>query len=271
MEPVDIAISPCPNDTFIFGHMVRPGGFPKPVELHFADVEELNRRAIEEARHKITKLSFHAMLYAKDRYSLLAPGGALGRGCGPILVAPKRDAGPPKPDSRILVPGRWTTAHLLVRLFLAQTAPDARRVEHGRYDRIIPALLSGEADYGVIIHEERFTYQARGLFPVQDLGEWWEKDTGFPIPLGAIALRKDQESLRGELEEGIVRSIHAARNDFHSIERFVKEHSQSLEDDVIQAHIGLYVNDFSVDPGTDGRRAIQELFARAERAGALPE
>lgn len=250
--------------------MVRPGGFPIPLELVFADVEELNRRAIEEARHQITKLSFFAFLHAQDRYTLLSPGGALGRGCGPILVAPRKDAGLPGPDSRILVPGRWTTAHLLVRLFLAARAPEASKVEHKRYDQIIPALLAGEADYGVIIHEERFTYQSRGLFPVQDLGEWWEKDTGFPIPLGAIALRKDKESIRSEIEKGIIHSIENARRDFPTIEPFVKAHSQSLEDDVIQAHIGLYVNDFSIEPGVDGRRAIDELFKRAEKAGVLP-
>ncbi|MBI3394427.1 MAG: 1,4-dihydroxy-6-naphthoate synthase [Spirochaetia bacterium] len=262
--PIDLAISPCPNDTFIFGHFVQPGFFEAgPVELHFADVEELNRRAINEQRHIITKVSYFAAWKLRGSYELLDCGGALGRGCGPILVSP--DGALPGPDDVILVPGRWTTAHLLLRLFL-QGLPNPPRVEHTTYEKVIPGILSGHARFGVIIHEERFTFQAKGLSAVQDLGVWWETRTGLPIPLGAILLRRDHLHLKDALQTAIRSSIKRAELDFESIREFVRCHSQSLEDDVIQAHIHLYVNALSMDPGEDGRRAIQTLFDYAEKA-----
>lgn len=270
MNPIDLAISPCPNDTFIFHALQQRGLAGHPVRLEFADVEELNRRALEEARHMITKLSFFAMLHVRDRYELLPTGGALGRGCGPLLIT-RRAA--PAPDfvrhlTRILIPGRYTTANLLTRLYLKSQGVDPGAVEFvpTRYDRIIPELLAGSAEFGVIIHEERFTYQARGLHAVQDLGEWWEQTTGAPIPLGCIALRNDApEDVRAAVTPAIQASVAAAwaAPEDPGLRAFVKRYSQELADDVIQAHIDLYVNDFTRDIGAAGRRAIDELFARA--------
>lgn len=270
MNAIDLAISPCPNDTFIFHALAEQGLAGRPVQLEFADVEELNRRAIEEARHMITKLSFFAMLHVQDRYELLPSGGALGRGCGPLLISRHAEPAPdPARDvRRILIPGRYTTANLLTRLFLKARGVDPESVEFvpTRYDRIIPELLAGAAEFGVIIHEERFTYKARGLHPVMDLGEWWEQTTGAPIPLGCIALRKDApEDVRVAVTPAIQASLAAAwaAPQDPGLRAFVKCYSQELADDVIQSHIDLYVNDFTRDIGALGRAAIEELFARA--------
>jgi 1,4-dihydroxy-6-naphthoate synthase len=183
-----------------------------------------------------------------------------------------RRAGP-APDfareaPRILIPGRYTTANLLTRLYLKSLGvnPDAVELVPARYDRIIPELLAGAAEFGVIIHEERFTYQARGLYAVTDLGDWWEQTTGAPIPLGCIAIRKDApEDVRAAVTPAIQASVAAAwaAPEDPGLRAFVKEYSQELADDVIQAHIDLYVNDFTRDIGASGRTAFEELFARA--------
>jgi len=272
---IDVAISPCPNDTFIFAHLGRRGEelLGREIVLDFADVEELNRRAIEERRHRVSKMSYFAFARAREDYTLLPAGGALGRGCGPLLIS-GRDPGDGAEAAgtltRVLIPGRWTTANLLTHLFLADRGREIDSIEFvpTRYDRIIPALQSGEAAYGVIIHEERFTYQKRGLFAVQDLGEWWEQTTGAPIPLGCIAVRNDVKAeLQERLTQAIRASLAAARQDPAAIRDFVKQYSQELDDEVIDQHIGLYVNDFSLDVGEEGQKAIAELFARAEQAG----
>ena len=269
---LDLGISPCPNDTFIFYHLSKQGVAGNPVRLVFADVEELNRRAIEEARHAITKLSYAAMARLGGRYRLLQTGGALGRGCGPILIS----YDPMSADEargrmrRVLIPGKYTTANLLMHLYLNDHGVDVSRIEFipVRYDEIIPALNSGDADFGVIIHEERFTYKDHGLSAVQDLGAWWEAATGLPIPLGCIAVRTDvPEHLIPAIENGIRSSLQQARREPASTWNFIKEHSQSLEDDVIRAHINLYVNELSLDVDAEGRQAIDELFRRAEAAG----
>ncbi len=270
MNAIDLAISPCPNDTFIFYWLKQRGLAGHPVQLEFADVEELNRRALDEARHMITKLSFFAMLHVQDRYELLPTGGALGRGCGPLLITRRAGLAPDSAQklNRILIPGRYTTANLLTRLFLKAQGLDPGAVEFipTRYDRIIPELLAGSSDFGVIIHEERFTYQARGLHAVQDLGEWWEQTTGAPIPLGCIALRKDAPAdVRAALTPAIQASVAAAwaAPEDPGLRAFIKSYSQELADEVIQAHIDLYVNDFTRDVGAIGAQSIQELFARA--------
>ena len=275
-QTFDLAISPCPNDTFIFGHMIRDGVDGASVETHFADVEELNRRALEEGRHAVTKLSFFAMSRLRDRYELLHCGGALGRGCGPLLISGKNFEGNEgaaldalRSGGRVLTPGRWTTANLLTHLYLADRGLDVNAVDFVpvRYEQIMPALTKGEADFGVIIHEERFTFQRHGLFRTADLGEWWESTTGLPIPLGCIAVRKDRAELRAGIEDAIRASIAKAYAQPESLNAFIKEHSQALEEDVIRAHIDLYVNDFSKDMGATGRAAVDELFTRADAAG----
>ncbi len=274
---VDLAISPCPNDTFLFYWLAQRGLSEAPVELHFADVEELNRRALGEARHLLTKLSYFAFLNARDRYTLLAPGGAMGRGCGPLLVA--RTAALARTARQaahsigaVLVPGRWTTANLLSHLYLKDAGARLESVDfkESRYDQIIAQLLSGAADYGVIIHEERFTFEERGLHLVCDLGAWWEAETAAPIPLGCIAMRNDAPGwLAGEIEEAIRESLREARRSPGALMPFIKTHSQSLSDAVIAQHIALYVNDFSLDPGAEGQRAFEELLRRSQELPLL--
>ncbi len=278
---LDLAISPCPNDTFIFRHFLSENFLPFPVTLHLADVEELNRRAIEEGRHAITKISFYAMAKLQNRYRLLSAGGALGRGCGPLIVSSwqeKYPAGRGDADrkeaaerirnhGRILIPGQWTTAHLLTRLFLKNQGVDLSSIEFipCRYDGILELLTGGKEKFGVIIHEERFTFQDRGCLAVQDLGEWWEDFTGGPIPLGCIAVRSDvPSSLALEIEDGIRKSLRMAWADPESTMDFVRPHAQSLEDAVMKAHIDLYVNPYSENFGEDGRAAIERLFRLAE-------
>lgn len=303
MQSIDLAISPCPNDTFIFGNLLRRGleradAGALPVATVFADVEELNRRAMlalapgGQGQHAITKLSFFAMSRLREHYTMLNCGGALGRGCGPLLIA-REDFGGNRGAAlaalgsagRVLIPGRYTTANLLTHLFLADasgigTAADGcgldwRALEFAptRYEQILPALRDGTAEFGVIIHEERFTFAAAGLHAVQDLGAWWEATTGMPIPLGCIALRNDviaAGTLRpADVEAAIRASLAEACARPDELRDLIKQHSQSLADGVIDAHIQLYVNEFSRDLGREGQAAVAELFQRADLAGIV--
>jgi len=277
MKPsIDLAISPCPNDTYIFGHLVRSGLPDRAIELHLADVEELNRRALFEQRHAITKLSFFAILAARETYELLDAGGALGYGCGPLLVGnqEKADLAPERrleATRRIYVPGSHTTAHLLVHLFLDDLGIDRNKIEfvQTRYDQIVPKTREDDESLGTIIHEERFTFQDKGLHALQDLGAWWESVTALPIPLGGIAIRKDQVGLKQEITEAIRDSIQDAQRDEKAIADFIRSNARELDDAVIRAHIDLYVNRFSLDLGEEGKRAIEELTARARSCALL--
>ncbi len=262
---MDLAISPCPNDTFIFYHMKQ--AMPE-LNLVFADVEELNHRALTEKRHEISKLSFYAILRAKG-YRLLDCGGAMGQGCGPLILFGGRAPGSIAQLKRILIPGKFTTARLLLELFLAENHPNPASVERVpiRYDRILPALAEEEA--GVIIHEERFTYPSYGYSCAQDLGEWWESSTGLPIPLGGIVLREDCAQRGEEIETRIRDSLRKAWADPASVRDFVKCYSQSLEDSVIQSHIDLYVNRYSESLGETGHKALAVLREKAAAAGLL--
>ncbi len=286
---LDLAISPCPNDTYIFYHLIhdrdlreglldllqRESG-ARELRVELADVEELNRRAMEEGRHALTKLSYYALAAVQDRYELLAPGGAMGAGCGPLLISDRTPTGSVRDTltahPRVLVPGRWTTAFLLLQLFLREIGLGPGEVEFvpTRYDRIMPALEGGQERFGIIIHEDRFTFARRGMFAVQDLGAWWETATNLPIPLGAIAVRRDLGAeLAARTGAAIRESILRARASDRAAWPYIKEHAQAMEDDVIRAHIELYVNDYSLEPGARGRQAIETLFARARAAGLV--
>ena len=268
---MDLAISPCPNDTYIFHKFLQREFSGLELDLHLEDVEELNRRAIQEHRHAISKLSYFAIAALQNDYTLIKSGGALGRGCGPILLSGKECDESDlisrlKGGARILIPGRWTTANLLLHLYLQGLGLDPRelRIEPSRYDNIMKALQKGESEFGVIIHEERFTFPRYDLKQVRDMGDWWETETGFPIPLGGIMVRNDVPTgTRLLIEERIGESILYARQHPEESRDFIKKHAQSLEDHVIDSHIGLYVNDFSVSMGESGEAAIQELFRRA--------
>ncbi len=262
-NPLTCAYSTCPNDTFIFCQLAQEND----IEVHLHDVETLNRMSFKE-QFDITKLSFHAWLLVQDTYELLNVGAALGRGCGPLVISRKYfpKAQDLKPKASIAVPGEYTTAHLLLRLW----NPGIKNRIFMPFDQIMNAVESGDADAGVIIHEGRFIFEERGFQSLQDLGEWWEDETGLPIPLGCIAARKSLGAERiGEIEQRLRRSIQTALDDPGSTSEYVKAHAQELEDEVIRKHIETYVNDFALDLGDEGREAIQKLQQMARDAGLI--
>jgi 1,4-dihydroxy-6-naphthoate synthase len=270
---LSLAYSPCPNDTFIFAAWTNgllPGA-PR-VEVVLDDVEALNAAA-RRGEHALTKVSYGAIPYLTDRYRILRSGGALGRGCGPLLIAkPGPDGRAPglesiAPTARIAIPGELTTAYLLLRLALKHPI-DAVVM---RFDTIVDAVARGEVDAGLIIHESRFTYQTSGLAQVVDLGEWWEGATGRAIPLGAILVRRDiDESLALRIDDTIRRSLAFAYADGASVAPYVREHAFEMDEDVMRKHIALYVNEYSRDVGPEGIAAIETLFSLAAAAGLIP-
>lgn len=258
---IGIGFSSCPNDTFIFDALVngRMDTGPYRFSPFIADVEELNDRALSGTL-PVTKLSFYAFLQLKERYLLLDSGAALGYGCGPLLLA-----GPSFTSlerARVAVPGRYTTAWLLLQLWLGGRSVGA--VEFVRFDEILPGIAAGLFDAGLIIHEGRFVYQSYNCSSLVDLGEWWEKEAGLPIPLGCIAIRSDMASHREAVENLIRTSLLHARRFPEEGRAFIKKHAQEMDDRVIEEHIALYVNDFSVSLGAAGREAVAALKERAE-------
>lgn len=261
---LDLGYSFCPNDTFIFyalSHGLVPS--PLPVREVLEDVETLNLWA-REGRLPITKISYRAYFGVMDRYVALRAGGALGRGVGPLVVT-----GKPLGDLNgklVASPGALTTAEMLLRL----AAPGAR-VTRMRYDEVMPAVARGEVDAGLIIHESRFTYQDHGLHKFMDLGEWWEQGTGLPLPLGAILVRRDLPAeLKWNLNGAVRASLEHARAHPGEGRAYIRRHALEMSDAVMQAHIDLYVNDFSLDVGEEGERAVRELHGRAVEAGVAP-
>lgn len=253
------AYSTCPNDTFIFFQLVRGGG----IDVHLHDVETLNRMAFKET-FDITKLSFHAWLLLQDQYQLLSVGAALGRGCGPLVITQSEQ--PLTADSVVAIPGEYTTAHLLLRLW----NPELKNRIFMPFDQIMEAVASGEADAGVIIHEGRFVFEERGFQCLEDLGEWWEGKTGLPIPLGCIAAKKSLGAeCIAEIEQRLKSSIQSAFVDPDSTTEYVKQHAQELEESVIRKHIKTYVNDFTLDLGDEGRAAIAKLQKMVADAGII--
>lgn len=262
-----LGYSPCPNDTFIFnaianGTVTVDGCCFRPV---LKDVETLNQMAMD-AVLEVSKLSFYAWMAVKDQYAMLSSGGAMGFGCGPVLISRKPLTRSDMHRCRVVFPGRWTTAHLLFRLW----APDAENRLFTTYDRIFETLVSGEADCGVIIHESRFTFEAAGFTPVVDLGAWWEAETHLPIPLGCIAARTD---LGDEMIQKIDAAIHhSVKTAFAHPEKtlpYMRQHAQELDEAVLSAHVKTFVNDFSLNLAPNGRKAIETLEQMAIAAGAL--
>jgi len=270
MKPLSIGFSPCPNDTYIFcglvkGHIPFAGWSLQSEQLE--DVETLNEWALQ-GRLDITKLSFHALGHVLDRYVLLKSGAALGRGCGPLLVA-GQDVDPGRiTELTVAVPGKYTTAAMLLKLY----KPDWKNIVMMRFDEIMDALESGKVDCGVIIHESRFTYKSRGLVLIEDLGAWWEEISGYPIPLGGIAVKRSLgRDLIGEIDKALKASIAWACRNQELCRPYIKEHAQELEDCVINDHIGLYVNDFSEDLGEEGLEAIKFFIKKGCQAKIFPD
>ena len=265
---ISLGYSPCPNDTFIFGalanNMIDPGDFTFAVQLE--DVETLNRFCAEK-RLDVTKISIAALAHCFKNYALLSSGGALGRGCGPLIVARPGAKIETMAESAVAVPGTLTTAHLLLSLFLGKCP----RVLPIPFDAIMPAVQKGDCVYGVIIHEGRFTFQNYGLTCLLDLGEWWERKTSLPIPLGGIAIRRNlAETAAGEISSLIRRSLEFAREHPTRLREYIWAHAQEMEDKVIEEHIRLYVNDFSMDLGKIGREAIRRLLHAGSEIGLFP-
>lgn len=278
---IDIGFSPCPNDTFIFDALIhqRIDTAPFRFRPQIADVEELNKRGFAQ-KHPITKLSFYAYLLLKDHYDLLDSGAALGYGCGPLLVA--REIGGHNPispeigivspdfadwirDARIAVPGRYTTAYLLLQIWQGKCG----RAEFVRFDEILPGVASGKYDAGLIIHEGRFVYQKYNCLKIVDLGQWWESETGLPLPLGCIALRRDMFRYKDAVETLLRQSVRQAMKNPGAANEFIKLHAQELDDQVISDHISLFVNEFTLSLGQTGMRAIEALEERARCQGIL--
>ena len=249
-----LAISPCPNDTFMFDAIVNKRidleGYTFDVEYH--DIEQLNERVLS-GEAEVSKCSTALLRAGRERYRLLDSGSALGRGNGPLLVRRKGDASPIR---RIAVPGLYTTANALIgRLF-----PDIDERVPMLFSKIAEAVEEGEFDAGVLIHEGRFVYERRNLELVADLGLEWERQMGLPLPLGSIIIdRSLGEEVARDVERLIRRSIEYAFSNPALSRDFIKSHAQELEDDVIDKHISLFVNDFSLTLGDEGRRAVEEL------------
>jgi 1,4-dihydroxy-6-naphthoate synthase len=264
-----LAYSPCPNDTYIFAALTNGLLENAPsVNVHLADIEELNTAAAK-GEFELTKVSYGAIPFLMDRYRILPAGGALGRGNGPLLVALPGESPPHFADfarKRIAIPGERTTASLLLQLALGRKPKTVTM----RFDQIIPAVARGDVDAGLVIHESRFTYRDAGLISIADLGEWWENMTLLPTPLGAILVRNDiPDDEARAINAALRQSLAFARANEAAVMPYVREHAVEMSDDVMRAHIDLYVNEFTDDVGENGREAVHALFARGHDAGIL--
>ncbi len=268
MRHLSLGYSPCPNDTFIFYGLIH-GKVPCP-EVEFIerleDVETLNQLALR-GQLDLTKISYHALGHLRDDYVLLHSGGALGRGCGPLLIATEKTSMAKLRGKKIAVPGQLTTANLLLQLY----SDGYENVLILPFDQIMAAVQQGRADAGVIIHESRFTYRQYGLKQVLDLGQWWEEESGYPIPLGGILAKRTLGApLIKKIDAALRQSIEYAYAHPEEPRSYIKQHAQELDNGVINNHIELYVNNFSVDLGDEGIQAVHSLLSRAEERGIIP-
>jgi 1,4-dihydroxy-6-naphthoate synthase len=267
-QELTIGYSPCPNDTFIFYGLVHNKVTVPAIAFReqLEDVETLNRMALD-GKLDFTKISYHALGHLRDQYALLRSGSALGRGCGPLIVAREGTALSDLKEGPIAIPGTLTTASLLLRLF----DPTLRNITVMPFDKIMEAVSTGDARAGLIIHESRFTYPLYNLVKLQDLGEWWEHYSGLPIPLGGIlGKRALGNEVLLQVEAGIRDSLRYAHGHVDEVLQYCKRHSQEMDEGVMKKHIDLYVNDFSLDLGPDGLAAVRRLFADAEARGIFP-
>ena len=254
-----LGFSPCPNDTFIFDALVNKkiDGEGLEFEAVLEDVETLNQSALE-GKLDVTKLSFPAFFQSTDKYVLLHSGGALGKGVGPLLVSKSEVRGQTSEVETftIALPGKNTTANLLFSF----AYPNALNKKFILFSEIEDAVVNGETDLGVIIHENRFTYREKGLHKIIDLGEYWEEKTGMPVPLGGIAIKRSIYKIISMKVEVLIRkSIEYALSRYPRVSDYVKFYSQTMSEEVMRRHIELYVNDFSLHLGRDGKQAIEKM------------
>jgi 1,4-dihydroxy-6-naphthoate synthase len=269
-QQLRIAYSPCPNDTFVFDALAhgRVPGAPA-VDVTFADIDVTNGMA-ERGEFDVLKVSYAVLPYVLDAYTLLPCGGALGRGCGPLVLT--REEGTDLTGRTVAVPSERSTAYLLFRLWAADTLPaGVGEIVVMPFHEIMPAVRDGKVDAGLVIHEARFTYRDYGLHNLADMGEHWEHTTGLPIPLGAIIAKRSLGTQTLSLLADSVRaSVRAAWDDPEVSRPYVMEHAQEMDPSVADQHIGLYVNAFTADLGEDGYAAVRGLLTRAAAEGLVP-
>lgn len=273
-----IAYSPCPNDTFVFhawAHGLIPGA--PPLEVTYADINITNELAASGDGLDVMKISFAALPWVLEHYALLPCGGALGRGCGPLVLTnpihgknDNKHADPAQlTGRRVAVPSERSTAYLLFRLWATQHVPGGiGEIIIMPFHEIMPAVKAGQVDAGLVIHEARFTYQNYGLQLLADMGQWWEEDTGLPIPLGAIIAKRTLDT--ASIAEWARSSVEYAWSHPSESRDYIRSHAQEMDDDVTQAHIQLYVNEFTRDLGEGGYSAIEALLSRAAAEGLIP-
>jgi len=264
-----LGFSTCPNDTFIFDALVHHKIDTEGLEfdLLLADVEELNKLAFEH-EIDITKLSYHAYAYVSDNYTLLDSGSALGNNNGPLLISKHKIYPDEIEDLNIAIPGKYTTANLLLSI----AYPKALYKKVYLFSDIEEVILSNEVDAGLIIHENRFTYEKKGLLKIIDLGEFWQKKTKMPIPLGGIVVNKKLNSdVQLKINRLVRKSIEFAYENPDSSLGFIKQYAQEMDPDVMRKHIALYVNDYSFDLGENGKEAIHTLYKEAEIVPGFPK
>jgi len=267
-----LAFSSCPNDTFIFKAIAR-----ELIDLHgysfdivLEDVETLNQKAAK-GTYDITKLSFAAFGSLMEDYALLRTGSALGMGCGPLIISLPGRSIDDKNKPIVAVPGLGTTAYHLFRFYMDDLFADTdTSIIPMPFEKIMPSVIEHKADFGVIIHEGRFVYKTMGLELKADLGLWWEDRTSLPIPLGCIAIKRNIDpGIARDIQNLIRQSIdHAFLNPDMAYD-YIQTYAQEMDEDVIQQHIGLYVNDFSIDIGENGEAAITSFFEKAWALGLI--
>lgn len=265
---LSLGFSPCPNDTFIFDALLHGKVDTEGLTFdpYIADVEDLNQRAFRNEL-AVTKLSYHAFAFLLHQYALLESGSALGNKVGPLLIAKQPVDEKAINRARIAIPGKYTTANFLLSL----AYPEAQQREEMLFSNIEEAVLNEKVDAGLIIHENRFTYQDKGLVKLMDLGEYWESTTQMPIPLGGIVVqRRLPEAVQQTVNRVMHRSVAFAFEHPRSSEDFVRQHAQEMETEVMYKHIHLYVNDFTRELGATGRAAVQRLFDIAMAKGVIP-
>lgn len=264
---ITLGFSPCPNDCFIFDAMLHGKIDTEGLEFEvfMEDVETLNQKAFK-GELDVTKLSYHAYAYLTKNYQLLNAGSALGNGCGPLLISANNQQPTTINQLKIAIPGKYTTANFLLSLAFAEAKNKVEMV----FSEIEDAVLSGKVDAGLIIHENRFTYEQKGLKKIIDLGEYWEDIAKAPIPLGGIVIKRSfPDELKKKFDRVLRKSVEYAFANPKSSLNFVKANAQEMIEEVMYKHIDLYVNKYSVDLGAEGKRAVQLLFDKAQELGVI--
>ncbi|MDF1672136.1 MAG: 1,4-dihydroxy-6-naphthoate synthase [Vicingaceae bacterium] len=268
-EKLSIGFSPCPNDTFIFDalvhHKIDTEGLD--FDVYLGDVEDLNQKAFNNELD-ITKISYNAFGYLTDKYVLLNSGSALGKGCGPLLITKDASKTPNLKSAKIAIPGKYTTANFLLSI----AHPEATNKTELLFSDIENAVLNNEVDAGLIIHENRFTYQEKGLEKIIDLGEYWEQTTGALIPLGGIIIKRNLSTEIIEKVNRLIRkSIQFAFSNPNEPYKYMLQNSQEMDEAVMRQHVELYVNKYSIDLGVEGKDAITQMFNLAQQKEIIPE